>query len=146
MTSTQVVLAMSEKLLTCELRNGDSSKVNSYEGMVTPVEFFQDSCGFWVSQALVRDSEGIYWVRLINSHNEEIVMHKKAHVGILEIFGFEYQTFSVQTEPTENAEEEFFNSKKHVRNYGQHLTLTEMFEFRSLCTNSWPSVGRNVDH
>ena len=52
------------------------------------------------STNLVKDNEGILWVRLLNFHNEDIFTYKNSRVGILETIGFEHQTFSIQTKST----------------------------------------------
>ena len=106
LVSIQIVPARSEKLLQCELKNEDRSKIYSLLAMVTPVEFFHDSSGLWVAETLVRDKDGICWVLSLRVHIEVIVTCKGSRVRILETNGSEHQKFSVRTKPTENAKKE----------------------------------------
>ena len=87
--------------------------------MVTPVELFRNSNESWPAQILVRDNDGTCWVRLPNIHNEDAFTHKNFRV--IKAIELHSETFSVQTDPTANAEKEKFNFEKHDRIAGQHL-------------------------
>ena len=61
----------------CYLRNKDGPKIHSHGGMVTPIELFQDPCGFWVAQIVVTENGESCWVRLITFHVENSFTHKE---------------------------------------------------------------------
>ena len=68
--------------------------------MVTPNESFQNSCGLWVAQTVVRDNENVCWVQFTSNHHEDSVTYKISQVRLFETIESEHQVFSVQTEPT----------------------------------------------
>ena len=62
--------------MQCELRYEDGSKATKLEGLVNPLETFQEATGLWVAHALVNNDNGTRWVTLLNIHNEDIVTYR----------------------------------------------------------------------
>ena len=110
--STQAVPARSKKKLQCDSRNEDGSKNRGYEGRVTSIETLGDSCGLWVAQTLVRDNEGICWIRLLDIHFEVFVTYKNSWVGMLAISEIEHQGFFVLTKAAKSAEKNRFQGAR----------------------------------
>ena len=75
-SSTQIIPSRSEKLLQCEVRDVQGTRVKSFQGLVKPFESHQEATGLRLAQALVEESEGICWVRLVNIHDEYFVLSK----------------------------------------------------------------------
>ena len=80
-SSTRTRPSRSEKLLQCELRDDQGTRVKSFQGIVNPIESYQTATGLWVAQTLVKDNERICWVRLSNIHDEDTVTYKNSRVG-----------------------------------------------------------------
>ena len=56
--SNQAIPARTETLVQCDLRYEDGSKATKLEGIVNPLETFQDATGLWDAHALVNDDNG----------------------------------------------------------------------------------------
>ena len=56
--SNQAIPARTETLVQCDLRYEDGSKATKVEGIVNPLETFQDATGLWDAHALVNDDNG----------------------------------------------------------------------------------------
>ena len=82
-SSTQSIPSISQKLPQCEVRDEQGKRVKSFQGLVNPIESYQEATGLWVAQSLVKNSEGICWVQLLKIHDEDIVMYKSSRFGNL---------------------------------------------------------------
>ena len=132
-SSTQIIPSRSEKLLQCEVRDEQGTRVKSFQGLVNPIESYQEATGLWVAQTLVKDSEGHCWVRLLNIHDEDIVTYKNSRVGNLEETELEQQVFSHQAKESTGTFTESFNFEKHVNINSVHLTRDQLDVVKRLC-------------
>ena len=132
-SSTQTIPTRSEKLLQCDVRDEQRTHVKSFQGLVNPKESYQTASGLWVAQTLVKDNEGICWVRILNIHDEDIVAYKNSQVGNLEETELEQQVFSLQAKESAGTFTESFTFEKHVNINCVHLTRYQLDAVKRLC-------------
>ena len=87
----------------------------------------------WVAQALVKDSEGICWVRLLLIHDEDIVRYKTSRVRNLEETELDQHVLSLQAKKSAGTFTEIFNFGKHVNSNSVQLTRDQLTAVNSLC-------------
>ena len=100
---------------------------------MNPIESYQTATALWVAQTLVKDNEGICWVRLLKIHDEDIVPYKNSRVGNLEETELEQQLFSLQAKESAGTFTESFNFEKHVNINSVHLTRYQLDAVKRLC-------------
>ena len=132
-SSTQTIPSRSEKLLQCEVRDEQGTRVKNFQGLVNPIESYQTATWLCVAQTLVKDNEGICWVRHLNIHDEDFVTYKNSRVGNLEETELEQQVFSLQAKESAGIFTESFNFEKHVNINSVHLTRYQLDAVKRLC-------------
>ena len=59
-------------------------KEDGPQGIVTPIESFQEAMELWVAQALVRVNDGTSWVRHFNITKDEIMTYRNSRLAMLD--------------------------------------------------------------
>ena len=142
-SSTQTIPSRSEKLLQCEVRDEQGTRVKSFQGLANPIESYQTATGLWVAQTLVKDNEGYCWIRLLNIHDEDIVTYKNSRVGNLEETELEQQVFSLQAKESAGTFTESFIFEKHLNINSVHLTRYQLDAVKRLCQKYEKIISKN---
>ena len=131
--SNQAIPARTETLVQCELRYEDGSKATKLEGIVNPLETFQEATGLWVAHALVNDDNRTCWVGLLNIHNEDIVTYRDTRVDTLETLELDEQSLKLQRQTEEKTKREDFSFERHVNIENKNLSKDQLHQVRTLC-------------
>ena len=131
--SNQAIPARTETLVQCELNYEDGSKATKLEGIVNPLETFQEATGLWVAHALVNDDNGTCWVRLLNIHNEDIVTYRDTRVGTLETLELNEHSLKLQRQTEEKTKRDDFSFERHFIIENKNLSKDQLHQVRILC-------------
>ena len=137
--SNQAIPARNETQVQCELRYEDGSKATKLEGLVNPLETFQEATGLWVAQALVNNDNGTCWVTLLNIHNEVIVTYRNTRVGTLETLELHELALKLQRQTEEKTKREDFSFERHVNIENKTVSKDQLHQVRTLC-NKYETV------
>ena len=131
--SNQAIPARTETLVQCELRYEDDSKATKLEGIVNPLETFQEATGLWVAHALVNDDNGTSWVRLLKIHNEDIVTYRDTRVGTLETSELDEHSLKLQRQTEEKTKREDFSFERHVNIENKKMSKDQLHQVGTIC-------------
>ena len=118
--------------MQCELRYEDGSKASKIEGIVNPLETFQEATGLWVAHDLVNDDNGTCWVRLLNIHNEDNVTYRDTRVGTLETLELDEHSLKLQRQTEKKTKREDFSFARHVNIENKNLSKDQLHQVRTI--------------
>ena len=110
----------------------DGSQVLFFQGIVSPVDSFQEATELWVAHALVQDNDGTCWVRVLNITKDDIMTYQNSRIATLDPIKVGELTLHLK-EKDDSTTVENLDFQKHVKLDSKHLTEEQLGEVRLLC-------------
>ena len=96
-----------------------------FQGIANPVESFQEATVIWIAHALVQDSDGTCWVRLLKLTKDEILTDQNSRVAMLDPLDTDELTLHLK-QKEEIATVQGLDIHKHVKPDDKHKTAKQL--------------------